>query len=166
MAQMTGEPGPDDARNEMQAGAALWSIGDWSNEDVVEAACRALVAGLDSPTLRQLAGVFHDDAHWEVRLLLPAALEELGLNFYEPESPEGKVAALGVMARYCVSGTMSPRQLAQWAHRAIGHGQQPEIEQFVVFDDVYDVVESGTAKETVEDIDQRVLEACQTLIRW
>lgn len=148
----------------MQDVAALWSFGDRSNLDVVDAACDALVAGLDSPALRELAGVFREDSEWEVRILLPRALQELGLRFYEPESVEGKAAGLAVMARYCVAGTMGPRQLAYWAHVVIGHGQPPEIEQFVVFDDVYDVVESGAAKETLEDIDRRVLQACEALL--
>jgi hypothetical protein len=154
-----------DALGEMQQAATLWSVGYWSNQDVVEAACRALVAGLDSPSLRQLAGVFRSDAHWEVRLLLPTAVEELGLKFYEWDDLEARLAALAVLARHCVAGTMTPRELVRWAHKAIGHGQSPEIEQFVELDDLYDIVDEGYARDTAEDVDRQVLEACRRLLR-
>ncbi|HVA07952.1 MAG TPA: hypothetical protein VNG12_14525 [Acidimicrobiales bacterium] len=130
---------------------------------MVDAACDALVAGLDSQGLRELAGVFRSDTEWQVRLLLPeGALEELGLRFFEPGGHAGQVAAIKVMAEYCVAGTMAPRALAAWAHYTFRHGDNPDIERFLVFDDEYDVLEYTRRSE--EKLDAEVLDACRHLI--
>ncbi|MGW9209448.1 hypothetical protein ACWGR4_20970 [Embleya sp. NPDC055664] len=50
--------------------------------DVVDAACVALVAGLDSPGLRIPAVCTRAEAVRDVHELLPVALGELGLAFY------------------------------------------------------------------------------------
>lgn len=153
----------DEALQEMQEAAAYWSVGERSNQDVVDTACEALVAGLDTQGLRELAGVFHADADWQVRLLLPVALEELGLEFFERGSHEGQVAALRVMARYCVAGTMVPRALAAWAHHWFRHGENPQIERFLGFDDEYETIEY--TRRSPESLDKEVIEACHELLQ-
>ena len=153
---------PEEALSELQEAAIYWSIGERSNDEVVETACEALVAGADSEGLRELAGVFRADSEWQVRLLLPVALEELGLRYFEPGSRPGQVEAVKVMARYCVAGTMPPRALAAWAHHTFRHGENPEIEQFPAFDDEYDVLEYTRRSE--ERLDAEVLDACLELL--
>ena len=61
--------------------AALWSIRAANSRAVVTCACDALIAGLDSPSLRILAGLTRSEADYEVPEILPAALAELGLVF-------------------------------------------------------------------------------------
>ncbi|CAM5289831.1 hypothetical protein SAVIM338S_00281 [Streptomyces avidinii] len=51
--------------------AALWSVGEVRAADVVDAACDALVAGLDTPRLRILAACTRAEADYDVRDLLP-----------------------------------------------------------------------------------------------
>ncbi|MFJ4776501.1 hypothetical protein [Streptomyces sp. NPDC088762] len=55
----------------LQDHAALWSVGEVSASDVVNAACDALVAGLDTPGLRILAACTRAEADYDVHDLLP-----------------------------------------------------------------------------------------------
>jgi hypothetical protein len=62
--------------------------------DMIEAACQALIDGLDSPTLRELAGASPRDRSWDVRQLVDKTLDELEI----PRSgtvPAGHAAAAG-----------------------------------------------------------------------
>ena len=52
-----------------------------SPQAVVRCACDALIAGLDSPSLRILAGLTRAEADYQVLDILPEALAELGLDF-------------------------------------------------------------------------------------
>ncbi|MFD6822935.1 hypothetical protein ACFWC5_21565 [Streptomyces sp. NPDC060085] len=65
------------ATDDLQDLAVLWSIGEAHAHDVVEAACAALVAGLDSPALCILAGLPRAEAEYDVPDLLPVVLDEL-----------------------------------------------------------------------------------------
>lgn len=153
----------DEALSELQEAAIYWSAGDRTDQDVVDAACDALVAGHDSQALRELAGVLRSEAQWEVRRLLPVALDELGLEFFEQRSPAGQVAALELMARYCVAGTMPPRALATWANYTFGHGATSAVAAFAAYEHRYDVGEySGDGEAT---LDEEVIEACRRLLQ-
>ncbi|GAP51719.1 hypothetical protein [Streptomyces azureus] len=55
----------------LQDHAALWSTGEIRASDVVNAACDALVAGLDTPGLRILAACTRAEADYDVPELLP-----------------------------------------------------------------------------------------------
>jgi len=81
------------AAENLQDAAALWSIRAVPASTVVTVACEALVAGLDSPALRALAARFHNEADHDLPELFPAALAELGLAYYTPESQAGQEAA-------------------------------------------------------------------------
>lgn len=139
---------------------ALWAVGYQSAADVVRAACDALVADADTPSLRMLAAVSIRHADEELRGALPAALTELGLPVCAGNSIEAEAAALKVLAARVLSGTLSPRELAAWAHRVIGHERLPMAEQLVVLDDEYDTYELGQAVDTV---DAQVIEQARTI---
>jgi hypothetical protein len=62
--------------------------------DVIDAACQALIDGLDSPTLRELAGASPRDSSWDVRELASRALDELRVP--QPGAvPAGHMVAAG-----------------------------------------------------------------------
>lgn len=62
--------------------------------DVIDAACLALIDGLDSPTLRELAGASPRDSSWDVRELASRTLDELRIPL--PGSvPAGHMVAVG-----------------------------------------------------------------------
>jgi len=146
---------PDDPRQQLADTAALWSVDQASHDEVIEAACNALVDDLDTPGLRELAGIFHAEAHYRVPEVLPVALAELAL-------PAGNLAAATVMARRCLNGDLAPRELARWMHRTFGHGESDDLEVLVVLDDCYDVLDYTA--ETESDLDDRVREACRVLV--
>jgi hypothetical protein len=67
--------------------------------DLIHAACKALIDGLDSPALRELAGASVKDSSWEIRELVSKSLEELEIP-YPGTVPAGfTVAAGGGVAR-------------------------------------------------------------------
>ncbi|WP_141514634.1 hypothetical protein [Streptomyces zhaozhouensis] len=86
---------------------ALWHIGFVWSDELVAAACDALVAGLDSPALCRLAGLSRREVDYEAPLLVPEVLDELGWR--APESdPRTHAAALRALAALTVRGELSP----------------------------------------------------------
>lgn len=59
---------------------------------MVKCACDAIIAGLDSSPLRILAGLSRTEADYSVLGILPAALAELGLDFYPRDTRGGQGA--------------------------------------------------------------------------
>ena len=99
----------DQATRTLQDTAALWSIDAVSPQAVVSCARDALIAGLDSPSLRILAGLTRTEADYHVLDILPAALAELGLDFYPRDSRGGQEAAARALAAQasCAGSTFS-----------------------------------------------------------
>lgn len=110
---------------DLQNAAVLWSIGSATVAEVVDAACLCLVAGVDTPVLRILAGVSPTETEGELLRWLEPAFDELGLIFYPKDSRAGQEAALRAMAHRAVAAAATPRELARWAHSTIGHDALP-----------------------------------------
>lgn len=91
-------PTTESAAEDLQDAAALWSVGAVRGAAVVAAACDALVAGLDGPSLRRLAACFQHEADYDVPGILPTALEEFGLVYYPLGSRAGEEAAVRALA--------------------------------------------------------------------
>jgi hypothetical protein len=144
----------DDAAMELGNAAALWSAGYLSAADVVRAACDGLVAGLDGSALRMLAAVPYQNADDEAPEVLEAALDELGLEHHARGSQSGLVAAVKALSARALAERVTPRELASWAHRRIGHDRIRLAERLVELDDVYDCLEytDQTVGETDEDV--------------
>ncbi|GGO10902.1 hypothetical protein [Micromonospora parathelypteridis] len=150
-----------DALARLQDATTLWSIRHGTAAEVIEAVCDCLVAGVDSPSLRILAGVSPSASSHELLQWLEPTLDELGLTFFPEGSQEGKDAAVRIMATKLLAGTLSPRELARWAHSVIGHDGTPLAEELVMLDDIYDMLEF--CEETEADIDARVLAEARRL---
>ncbi|MFE0723535.1 hypothetical protein ACFW4O_11465 [Streptomyces mutabilis] len=103
------------ATDDLQALAVLWSIGEAHAHDVVEAACAALVAGLDSPALRILAGYTRAEAEYGVPDLLPFLVDELDLVFYTRDSEAGQEAVVRALAHRMLAGRL-PHRAARAFH--------------------------------------------------
>ena len=146
-------PSTMSAAESLQDAAALWSISAIRASAVVTAACDALVAGLDTPSLRTLAACFKHEADYEVPEILPAALDELGLLYFPLESRAGEEAAARVLAFHHLTGTLTARELASENHRHFSH-RLPLTERLAELDDEYDILEYGT--RTVEQVDADV----------
>ncbi|MFC7266270.1 hypothetical protein [Streptomyces lutosisoli] len=137
----------------LQDHAALWSMGEIRASDVVNAACDALVAGLDTPGLRVLAACTRAEADYDVHELLPEALNELGLTFYPVVSDAGQQAAARALARHMLAGELTPREFTFRIHQRYGH-ELPLTERLAELDDEYDVLEFGD--RTVDQVDADV----------
>lgn len=152
----------DQATRTLQDTAALWSIGAVSPQAVIRRACDALIVGLDSPSLRILAGLTRGEADYHVPDILPAALAELGLDFYPRDSRGGREAAARALAAQAESGALTPRELAATIHHHFGHSL-PLAERLAALDDEYDLGPYATL--TPEQIDQEVIAEARRLTR-
>nr|WP_243876030.1 hypothetical protein [Streptomyces sp. 846.5] len=144
---------PEAAATALQDQAALWSMGEIRAIDVVDAACDALVAGLDTPGLRVLAACTRAEADYDVHELLPPALDELGLVFHPIASDAGQEAAARALARRMLAGDLTLREFTFRIHQRYGH-QLPLTERLAELDDEYDTLEYGN--RTVDQVDTEV----------
>ncbi|GAB3952875.1 hypothetical protein [Micromonospora vulcania] len=151
----------NDALARFQDATTLWSIGQGTAAEVIEAACDCLVAGVDSPSLCILAGVSPTATEQDLLQWLEPTLDELGLTFYPRGSEEVEDAAVRIMATKLLVGALSPRELARWTHSAIGHDGTPLAEGLVMLDDVYDTLEY--CEETEAEINARVFTEARRL---
>ncbi len=121
----------DEARDALLDALVIWAWKDHTQgQDVVEAACEALVAGLDSPALRDLAGLYPDTPNELLRLVAEDVVAELGLDL-----PVGDDAlnlyVLRTQARKVLDGRTTPRELTEWAFSNRGAHDSDEHELFV-----------------------------------
>ncbi|MEV4626818.1 hypothetical protein AB0J90_11085 [Micromonospora sp. NPDC049523] len=120
------ETGGEIAEQRLYDAVARWNADTgYGFEDMIHAACQALVDGLDSPALCELAGASVRDSSWEVRELVVKSLEELGIP-YPGTVPTGfTVAAGGGIARR--PGVDSLRLEVTSAAAAAGGGFQVRV---------------------------------------
>ncbi|WP_125776440.1 hypothetical protein [Antribacter gilvus] len=132
---------PDDARSRLAETIGLFreEVRPATREALVEAAVDALVAGLDSPALAELAGLYPDDAWSELGQVADAVVQELDL--YVPTGDEVAFVRLRRQIEALLAGSVSARELAAWAHSEYGHEGLDAVQAFVVADDEYDVLE-------------------------
>ncbi|SDK63014.1 hypothetical protein SAMN04487820_11082 [Actinopolyspora mzabensis] len=147
---------PDTAATVLQENAALWSAREIHAEELVRVACDALLADLDSPTLRVLAACTRAEAGESVPALLPAALDELGLVFYPLDSEAGRVAVARILAQRVLAGELTAREFARRIHLA--HGHELELTELVAgLDDQYTTVGYGVSTPDEAWIDAEVI---------
>ncbi|CAL9620222.1 hypothetical protein SUDANB120_05848 [Streptomyces sp. enrichment culture] len=137
----------------LQDSAALWSVGEVPASDVVDAACDALVAGLDAPGLRILAACTRTEAYYDVLDLLPPALDGLGLVFYPFGSPEGVEPAARALARRVLAGGLAPWKLTFWSHKR-GKLELPLLQRLAELDEQYALL--GCSGGPVDEVDAEV----------
>ncbi|MFE7598388.1 hypothetical protein [Streptomyces sp. NPDC057494] len=143
---------PHAAAINFQDHAALWSAGEARASEVVDAACAALVAGLDTPSLRILAARTRAEADYEVPDLLPAVLDELGLTLHPVACEGGQEAVARALARRMLTGELTPRHLAFRIHQRYGH-ELPLTQRLAELDDEYDLLVYGERTEEQIDAD-------------
>jgi hypothetical protein len=100
----------DRARDETAARLAdavsLWRLGPGNANEVIDAAVQCLVADVDSPTLRELAGASPRDSQFALERLIEDTLEELGMqDVLAGNAQRGALAAvLRAFERHELSG--------------------------------------------------------------
>ena len=160
-----------DAVARLQDAAVLWSVGSGTAVDVIDAACDCLVAGVDSPTLRILAGISpgRGSESDELRRWLEGALVELSLTYYREGSREGEEEALQIMARRLLAGTITPRDLTSWAYGVITWEGTPLAGELINLENTYECLtavyeEHEPTRTAVEKVDADVIAAARRLV--
>jgi len=143
-----------DATEQLSDAVALWRVEAASASDVVDAAVNCLVANVDSPALRELAGESPRESRFNLDPLVDQALDELGIDRVTIANPQ-RAALTAVLKRY-KRGELTASAAAQWAHTYIGHNGDDACQIFVDFDDMYDTVDY--ASYTVADLDEWMAE--------
>lgn len=135
------------AASSLRDAGALWLSGYGRQRPLVEMACELLSQGQDGDGIARLAGHPFDDepdTH-AVEEDLRAALRDLQSELPQRETDELMLAALRAMCRRHLRGELSERDLAEWAHRVLGHGGPGIAQPLVDADDQYDLIEDGFA---------------------
>lgn len=131
------------ARQGLIDAAAWYSLSGESPAQLTSTAAHALMAGLDSPALRELAGLPAASSWGDVQSVAAAAFSDLGLRFPEWRSDEGTRDALRTLARRYRQRELSARELTSWAHVNVGHDGPDDLTDFAELDDELDLAEGG-----------------------
>lgn len=151
---------PDLARaatEELLAAAGFWlDKVDPDRQRVVDAAVDALVADLDSPALRELAGLYGDEPQDTLDGLARQTAQELGLP--EPTAEDAVRIELSNRCQTVLDGTASPRTVTALAYdldgpRTPGPRWFPVLDPFIKIEHTYDYLEElrGYADEAKID---------------
>jgi hypothetical protein len=141
------------AREALGDAVALWEVRTtFGPEEVIAAATDALVIGVDSPTLRELAGASARDDYWTLRPLVDGALKELSIPLPAPGTDEIQIAATRVMAKRVINRGLTPSEFARWAHATIGHEGAHQLQPLVDLHDAWAVTEY--TGDTLADLDE------------
>ena len=147
------ETTPAEARAGLADAFSIWRLMPGTVAGVIGAATECLVAGVDSPRLRELAGASPRESQFVLQPLIEDTLDELGLHGVRASNVQH--AALTAMLHRLEGGTVTERDLARWAHTHIGHDGDARCQVFVDLDDMYDVSESGILY-SLQDLDHWV----------
>ncbi|MFJ3405334.1 hypothetical protein [Promicromonospora sp. NPDC090134] len=133
----------------------LWLDGvDRDRDRIVSSATDALVLGLDSPGLRELAGLDHAVDWGDVdSLILQAAVE---LHLPRPTNELALRAELERHARQILRGQETPGALTVWAYRRVGHEGPRELLALVRLDDEYAMLEEVPGYWEIPDRSEQV----------
>ncbi|MCG5443040.1 hypothetical protein NIE79_000830 [Micromonospora sp. NIE79] len=94
------EKGGGSAEQRLYDAVAHWNTDTgYGLADLIDAACQALIDGLDSPTLRELAGASVHDSSWDIGDLVGKSLGEIGIPYPGTVPPGFALAAGGGVAR-------------------------------------------------------------------
>ncbi|MEI7059240.1 hypothetical protein WBG06_25695 [Nocardioides sp. CCNWLW239] len=135
---------------ELQIAWGYWLDGtDRDRVRVVDSAVEALVVGLDSPSLRELAGVDKDASWGEIDNLILRIVDELGV----PHPTEESSLRLDLRRRSAkvLVGEVEPIDLAAWGHRRVGHDGPADLRALTLLDEEYTFLEEVVPYWVVED---------------
>lgn len=152
----------------LEARSALWAVGAIRAGSLAEAACDALVAGLDSEALRALAGATDAESDFVVVELLDAIAADMDIQVWTEDSAPARVAAAQAMARLCVDGELQPLDFVNWLHQHVMHGHpDPRIEVLVSLSDDYGILRIEDPFDSApwtQELNETVINAARRLI--
>ncbi|MEZ5216368.1 MAG: hypothetical protein R2715_07210 [Ilumatobacteraceae bacterium] len=143
--------------------AIAWAAGG-RGQPLVDAAAEALAAGLDSPTLRVLAGTPRFSADEEVLELAPVTFAELGLDIETRLSSAAFIEGGRQLARSFLAGDVDARRLTKLLTGLyVEAGYPAELNTWMGLDDYYDMIRDGVVTGSVDAIDAEVADAANDL---
>ena len=133
-------------------------IGDLATENLPSVATEALVHEVDSPSLRQLAGLAPGDVR-EAYDLFRAALDELGLPLPDKDAALWRLTQL--VATQIVAGSIAPYEGARWIWTKASHdvAEEGDLRIFVGLASEREDHPDAGAK-----IDAQIIEAAKELL--
>lgn len=145
----------DDA---LEVAACQFAVGNVRSEDLPEIATQALVRGVDSPSLRELAGTSATEVR-EAADLFRAALDELGSPV--PSKDDALWWLVRRAAKQIVSGDLSPSRGAAWIWSNAAHEVEEEgdLRIFVGL-----ASEREDHPEAGDEIDKQIVAAAMELL--
>jgi hypothetical protein len=162
------------AIEEFLVAAGFWTDAfDPDRQRLVDAAVEALVAGLDSPALRELAGLYGDEDWDVVTGLVRMAASELDLP--EPSPAKAVRIELANRCRAVLDGVSPPRSVTAWAYDLDGPATAGPrfgaLEPFIGIEYEYDYLQdlrdytdaAGTA-EGIEKLDHIVRDQARRIV--
>lgn len=140
---------------------AMHDLRSADGRQLVEAAADLLVAGIDGPAVVELASMVVSPltSPFEFDALVRAARDELTMPILASGGTALR-AAQGQLRRR-QSGLLTDREMARWAHRAIGHEGDGFLQDLVVLDDMFDEPEwNGETPESIHAELERIAGVC------
>ncbi|SCL22384.1 hypothetical protein GA0074692_1384 [Micromonospora pallida] len=134
-------------------------LGEVASEKLPLIAAQALADGLDSPSLRELAGLSHEE-HREARELLDQVIDELGLPGL-PDEDQAIWETVWSYARRIVSGAIPPVDGAHAIACYAGGLMYPE--SLVRFAFLADLWEDGAARRA--PLEQDIVREAAVMLR-
>jgi hypothetical protein len=143
--------------------ATQWA-GGARGQVLVDAAAQALVDGLDSPTLRILAGAPRIAVDDEATELGPLVFKELNLRIEPRLSEAAIIAAARLVAADLLAGDGTPREAtATLCRMYVASGYVKELADFSGFDDWYDMLRDGIVSGSIAEVDESVMRSAAAL---
>jgi hypothetical protein len=142
----------------LEVAACRFVVGDVHSEDLPEIATQALVRGVDSPSLRELAGTSAADVR-KAADLFRAALDELGAPLLSKDDALWRLVRRA--ARQMLSGDLRPAQGASWIWANAAHevDEEGDLRIFIGL-----ASERQDHPEAGDEIDAQIIEAATELL--
>jgi hypothetical protein len=147
----------------LQEAAIDWAAGGPA-QPLVDVAVDGLVGGVDTPTLRLLAGSTRAEADEEAVELAPKLFEEFGIQVHERLSTPAIIEAARMEARRFLASGDSGHDFARrmYAH-CVRADYPPELFSWPGFEDYYDMINTGVITGSLAELDADVRAAARTL---
>jgi hypothetical protein len=144
--------------DQLQVAALLWAVGDQPSDELPDLATEALVRGLDSPALRELAGASRDD-FWRIKGLFEAMVDELEFDLPDEQTALWRLAQH--VASEIVAGVIAPETGAHRIWRKVSHrvAREGDLRVFIGLASEWDDHPRHRA-----EIDASIIEAARRLL--
>ena len=149
---------------ELEDAIGLWEAGRAVSEEIVDAAVTALVAGADSPSLRELAGMQARFAAMDAPPLVPAVVRELDLHPTDPELAL-EHRARDLLEHCAADPTVTPREMVRRVDALLEREfWTGDVAALRYANEEYGLLDEGLLQLTEIELDTRVRALAAALI--